>query len=111
MRARKAGVELSYCEAAIVTHHFDPGVAGLFRQFRRYGSFERQMCLKHPEYLNWLWASSEISCWPGLRAPGTGGPRWARGGPGMACANASARTKGHNAPPSYLLCPPAKLDI
>ena len=70
MRARKSGVSLSYCESAVVKHHFDQGVPGLFRQFRRYGSFERQMCLKHPEYLNWLWASSEISCWVGLCAPG-----------------------------------------
>lgn len=70
VRARKSGVSLSYCESAVVKHHFDQGVPGLFRQFRRYGSFERQMCLKHPEYLNWLWASSEISCWVGLCAPG-----------------------------------------
>jgi len=70
VRARKAGVSLSYCDSADVTHHFDPGIGGLFRQFWRYGSFERQMCLKHPEYLNWLWTSSEISCWPSVHGSG-----------------------------------------
>ncbi|KAK9845930.1 hypothetical protein WJX81_006218 [Elliptochloris bilobata] len=62
VRARKMGVSLTYCESAVVRHHYENGVGGLFRQFRRYGSFERQMCLKHPEYLNWLRASREISC-------------------------------------------------
>ena len=64
MRARKSGVPLSFVPAAVVYHHFHTSWAGLFRQFRRYGAYEPLVCSKHPEYLHWLWSSSEIPSTP-----------------------------------------------
>ena len=66
MRARKHNVSLTYCAEAIVAHAFAPGAGGLFRQFFRYGMFERLMSAKHPEYLSWLSVSVEISSFDGL---------------------------------------------
>ncbi len=61
VRARKHDVPLTFCAGAVVAHAFNPGLRGLFRQFLRYGLFERQMCARHPEYLSWLSITTEIS--------------------------------------------------
>ena len=71
VRARKHNVHLTYCAGAVVQHAFAPGANGLYKQFFRYGMFERHMCAKHPEYMSWLSVSSEISSFgrlPGLLA-------------------------------------------
>ncbi|KAL3680772.1 hypothetical protein R1sor_023728 [Riccia sorocarpa] len=60
VRARKKDIKLTYTSKAVMKHRYEPGWWGLFRQFQRYGSFEKQMCLKHPEYLGWLWSSESI---------------------------------------------------
>lgn len=62
IRAKKNRIRMTYYPYAVVHHHFDPGWSSLFRQFQRYGRFERQTALKHREYLPWLWSSHEISC-------------------------------------------------
>lgn len=62
IRAKKNRIRMTYYPYAVVHHHFDPGWSSLFRQFQRYGRFERQTALKHKEYLPWLWSSHEISC-------------------------------------------------
>eukprot|EP00891_Asterochloris_glomerata_P005636 jgi/Astpho2/5636/fgenesh1_pg.00079_%23_73_t len=62
VRCKKAGAPLTYSKAAVVHHHYDCNVSGLFQQFKRYGMYEAHMVLRHPEYLSWLWSSREISC-------------------------------------------------
>ena len=62
MRARKQGHSLVCAPGALVQHGYDYGWAGLWRQFSRYGRHEDLMCSKHHEYLDWLHASSDISC-------------------------------------------------
>ena len=62
IRAKKNRIRMTYYPHAVVHHHFEPGWFSLFRQFQRYGKFERQTALKHREYLPWLWSSHEISC-------------------------------------------------
>ena len=62
IRAKKNRIQMTYHPLAVVHHHFELGWFSLFRQFQRYGRFERQTALKHREYLPWLWSSHEISC-------------------------------------------------
>ncbi|KAK9816901.1 hypothetical protein WJX72_006944 [[Myrmecia] bisecta] len=61
VRARKQGISLRYVKEAVVQHHYECDCRGLFKQFQRYGSYEHLMCKRHPDYLTWLWASTEIS--------------------------------------------------
>lgn len=62
IRAKKQGITLTYNPRAVVRHHYGSGMLSLFRQFQRYGRYERLAALKHKEYLPWLYASSEITC-------------------------------------------------
>ena len=73
VRCKKAGAPLTYSKAAVVHHHYDCNVSGLFQQFKRYGMYEAHMVLRHPEYLSWLWSSREISCFQGYIS-GVDGP-------------------------------------
>ena len=57
---RAAGVSLTYHPAAIVQHSFQPGLRGIFKQFRRYGAQEHLVLAKHRDYLHWLEGSDEI---------------------------------------------------
>ena len=43
VRARKRGISLVYTPTAVMMHHYDRGMWGLFCQFRRYGLFEAQV--------------------------------------------------------------------
>jgi len=61
VRAAKSGLQVAYDGDAVVRHHYDHTAMGLFRQFARYGQFESQMCRRHSDYLEVLWASSDIS--------------------------------------------------
>jgi len=82
VRARKHDVPLTFCAGAVVAHAFNPGLRGLFRQFLRYGLFERQMCARHPEYLSWLSITTEISSFD---------VRLAEAAPRRACGRTVAR--------------------
>lgn len=62
IRAKKQGIPLTYCPLAVVRHQYGVGLVAMFRQFQRYGRYERLAALKHKEYLPWLYASLEISC-------------------------------------------------
>ena len=101
MRARKHNVALTYCAGAVVQHAFAPGANGLYKQFFRYGMFERHMCAKHPEYMSWLSVSREISSFgglPGLLPAGNGGA--AAGGPrGLSTADAGVHAPGSKGGP------------
>ena len=46
VRARKNGISLVYQPAAVMMHHYDNALWGLYSQFRRYGLFEAQVGAK-----------------------------------------------------------------
>lgn len=58
----------SYAPSAVVQHEYDYSLAGLFRQFAKYGAQEPHMCATHPEYAAWLHASADIPARPLLTA-------------------------------------------
>ena len=64
VRAKKTSISLTYARTAVVKHDYEAGIRDLFVRFQRYGAFESTMARKHPEYLSWLWSSTEISCHP-----------------------------------------------
>lgn len=101
VRARKHNVRLTYCAGAVVQHAFAPGANGLYKQFFRYGMFERHMCAKHPEYMSWLSVSSEISSFgglPGVLAADNGGAA-ANGPCGLSNADTGVHTAGSKCGP------------
>eukprot|EP00884_Botryococcus_braunii_P008869 jgi/Botrbrau1/17984/Bobra.0457s0003.1 len=64
VRARKRGVALYLDRDAVVWHHYDISIKGLYNQFHRYGRNEGLMEQLHKEYLKWLWSSDDIPSIP-----------------------------------------------
>ena len=54
VRARKAGISVSYAEDAVIRHCYEGDLHGLFGRFRKYGLFEAQVCIKGSQFLHVL---------------------------------------------------------